>query len=550
MADRDSIQDNDQNMKSTCMENCHSPVIRGVVRSKKATLVLLWSTAIHFYYILSFVNPFNVPYVHIYTTVIFGVLLLLYPLSGWLADVYLTRYRAMFIGLCFVITGSCISTIVRFPYHQIELLGFIIAAIGQAFFEVNAIQFGLDQLETYSTENHKAFIYWFYWTIEIGHFLYGITVCSARQFYDHELGFNIATTIFSIIQIIALIAIGIQVCLWRNKFNQHPTGFHPFKLIFQILNYTRKKRISRHYSAFQYTDNEVATCLDRAKFKYGGPFSTEQVEDVKVFFYLLFILVPLSVVYYTDELYTVSKQFESLSLNDTVDYGKCLLTEVPNWIRSTLAVLLLPIYILFISQALNKITHHSWLLWRLGIGLSFTFVAIIALFGIQLYITLESISNNTYITSYDGSSCYVGDKVNFNWLIIPEFFNSLSYVVVFSTTLEFICAQSPYSIKGFLIGIWFAFQGFDIILLSIQQTFYLDCYFGYYIGKGLIMTGFIILYIYAAKQYRYRKRQDKDVRAILEDYYTIKDEESLEDGNTDNISADDLTYNTLNIMKY
>ena len=93
------------------------------------------------------------------------------------------------------------TTLVRFIYPQLELLGLILVAVGQALFEVNAIQFSLDQLQTYSTENHRSFIYWYYWTMELGHFLYGLTVCGGRAHKDSETSNDIAGAVFSAVQV-------------------------------------------------------------------------------------------------------------------------------------------------------------------------------------------------------------------------------------------------------------------------------------------------------------------------------------------------------------
>ena len=541
--------------RNCCQQSRSYPIphYHGIIQSKKATLVLLWSTAIHWFYILFIVSPLDIKYAHVASNAIFGVLLMLYPLSGWLADVYLTRYRTMYIGLWLVAVGAVITTVVRYTYPQLELLGFIVVAIGQALFEINAIQFGLDQLQTYSTDNHQAFIYWFYFTMEIGHFVYGMCLCGVRTVYDRYTSINATAAAFSIIQTLALAVIAVQACLWKNKFHHHQTGFHPFKQIFQVINYARKKRVSTR-SAFQYTDGEVAGIwLDRAKSKFGGIFTTEQVEDVKVFFYLLFILIPLSVTYYVDESYSVAKQFQDA--NDTINtisYNKCLLTEVSTWPRSAIAIILLPLYIFVISRIIKAITHKYLLLWRMGFGLGIALLSIIAFFAIQLKVTITRINGNNNSTleemmENNYTECYAGDIVNFNWLAIPEILNSLSFVIVFSTTLEFICAQSPHSTKGFLIGLWFSFQGIDRIILSIQQGLQLDCTFGYYIAKGLIMTGFIGLYVFAAKQYRYRKRQDRNTRSILEDYYS---QQEYEDISSNSFKNDILSESDARIMDY
>ena len=333
---------------------------------------------------------------------------------------------------------------------------------------------------------------------------------------------------------------------WRRKFYNHQTGSHPFKLIIQVLNYSRKQRHSSHpISAFQYTDNEAPSCLDRAKYKYGGPFTTEQVEDVKVFFYILLLLVPLSAIYFVDELHTLAYQFISEDeLESKLQYGKCLLVEVPSWVRSALAFFLLPIYIFLISRVTNRFAYHTSLLWRLGIALCLTFAGVMTLFGLQLDTTITKMSN---ITEHLPETCNSTNIINYNWLLVPEVLNGLSYVIIFSSTLEFICAQSPYSTKGFLIGIWFSFQGIDSVILALQRYFELDCYFGYYIAKGFLMIGIVILFLFSARVYRYRQRQDKDTRTIIEEYYNTKGLEDSEDIDYSNNSVNRYSdYSALN----
>jgi len=46
----------------------------------------------------------------------------------------------------------------------------------------------------------------------------------------------------------------------------------------------------RQRSAFTYWEDKIPSRIDLAKSKYGGPFTTEQVEDVKTFFRILVII--------------------------------------------------------------------------------------------------------------------------------------------------------------------------------------------------------------------------------------------------------------------
>ena len=173
---------------TTCPRHCNIPNLHGLIQSKKATLVLIWSAIIHFFYIryIATPSPSNEDYKYypLIGGLLLGLLLILYPFSGWIADVYLTRYWTMFIGQWIVAVGSLLTTLLRFLAPQVELVGLFVAATGQALFEVNAIQFGLDQLQTHSTDNHRYYIYWYYWTMELGHFLFGGFACTGMRTSD------------------------------------------------------------------------------------------------------------------------------------------------------------------------------------------------------------------------------------------------------------------------------------------------------------------------------------------------------------------------------
>ena len=69
----------------------------------------------------------------------------------------------------------------------------------------------------------------------------------------------------------------------------------PYKTVSQINNFARKHRYPLQCSAFTYIDNYIPSRLDFAKERYGGPFTTEQVENVKMFLRILFGVGPLIV---------------------------------------------------------------------------------------------------------------------------------------------------------------------------------------------------------------------------------------------------------------
>ena len=64
---------------------------------------------------------------------------------------------------------------------------------------------------------------------------------------------------------------------------KEPTTQNPFKLVNRVVKYAIKNKHPRCKSAFTYCEDDLPSRIDFSKSKNGGPFTTEQVEDVKTF---------------------------------------------------------------------------------------------------------------------------------------------------------------------------------------------------------------------------------------------------------------------------
>ena len=123
-------------------------------------------------------NSLESPYVLCFQ----GLMFLVYPLLGHLADVYLTRYRTLKCGIIAIVvsllllfaltlTHSLVTNVFNTQFPKSNWLraviiapGVIITIIGLGLFEANAIQFGLDQLLEAPTPKLITFIHWYYWS--------------------------------------------------------------------------------------------------------------------------------------------------------------------------------------------------------------------------------------------------------------------------------------------------------------------------------------------------------------------------------------------------
>ena len=71
-------------------------------------------------------------------------------------------------------------------------------------------------------------------------------------------------------------------CLIKKPIQQNPLN-----LVHKVIKYAIRNKYPRQRSAFTYCEDELPSRIDFGKSKYGGPFTTEQVEDVKTFFRFL-----------------------------------------------------------------------------------------------------------------------------------------------------------------------------------------------------------------------------------------------------------------------
>ena len=84
--------------------------------------------------------------------------------------------------------------------------------------------------------------------------------------------------------------------MFDSKLMKEPTTQNPFKLIYKVIHYAIKHKHPLRRSAFTYCEDELPSRIDFGKSKYGGPFTTEQVEDVKTFLRLLLFTIIGSII--------------------------------------------------------------------------------------------------------------------------------------------------------------------------------------------------------------------------------------------------------------
>ena len=97
-----------------------------------------------------------------------------------------------------------------------------------------------------------------------------------------------------------LLILTVFSCWKRHWFYTESRRHNPYKMIAKVLNFAWKHKYPLQRSAFTYCDNERPSRLDFAKEWFGGPFSTEQVEDVKTLLRMVLVLLAIGPIFSVD----------------------------------------------------------------------------------------------------------------------------------------------------------------------------------------------------------------------------------------------------------
>ena len=86
----------------------------------------------------------------------------------------------------------------------------------------------------------------------------------------------------------------ISFCIAKSRWFVTDTGIgNPYREVARVIGFARRHKVPIQRSAFTYWEDDIPTGLDLGKSKYGRPFKTEQVENVKAFFGIVYILLSL-----------------------------------------------------------------------------------------------------------------------------------------------------------------------------------------------------------------------------------------------------------------
>ena len=398
---------------------------------------------------------------------------------------------------------------------------------GIAGFNANAIPFGIDQLSTGSGDQLSGFITWFIFALftNMGILSFPFS-CPLLANSSHNL----------LLRLLFQAAL-LSVALILDSFCRHwlvmePHTTNPFKLVARVLNYARKNKRPQFRSAFTYQEDIKPSRIEYAKRSYGGPFSTEQVEDVKTFLRIVCVLIPMGA---TLILSTYSNVGFPFSKQNGFGTHSCYAYQT---VTVTLPFLFIFFAIPFYEFIFFPILHNyiPSMLYRVGIGIVFVALSYVA------FLTIDVIGHKTESHRQDGSmnfTCLFDDssphhQLNINplWTMLHGFLIGLGISFQSTAVFEFVFSQSPYNMKGLLMGAIFATTGaFQFLGLVVQFPFYLGytnhlttfppCGSVYTLLLLALTIVCFIVYVLVACRYHKRERgETKRQQDYPEEYYS------------------------------
>ena len=548
---------------------------RGTIcpKSKSVILILIWS---FFAYVLQclFIDPYflisvftqllnrhydvNFIYVIVPVFAYIAVVRLFYPLAGLLADVRYGRYKCVIYSQWSFIGGSLLIgvgiVVGWFLYYLLQnshswsfaifillliffgllvIIGLFLFFVSIVAFNANIIQFGMDQLHDSPTDYLVTYIRWFVLLIHIADLIIKVLL-SFLQYYVVVL-LAVPVTIYIGFYVLFLFSLCVGLYKRRAWFVFDGEVKNPYKLVYRVVSFGLKHKNPIRRSAFTYCEDELPSRLDLGKEKYGGPFTTEQVENVKVFFGILQLLISLGPFLAIERsTYCLLSIFSNhLSPNSTAQSTIMSFHSIDS-IQSLIVLSIFCLYLIFLRPFIHF--YIPGMLKRVKFGMILMITPALCIFILDtIGHTKASRDNNVCFLMQNSGELSLG--ISRLFLLIPLLTGSCGYLCFYIALYEFIYAQSPHSMKGLLIGTFFAVRGtFQLlgVLLFIlpflgwrSSSSFPSCGFVYYLVNILVAIIGFILFARISKNYRYRQRDEPDnVYRYAEEYYEGRDTSS------------------------
>ena len=408
------------------------------ISSKRALLILLWTLLV----VVGCIIPAQIidfSTRHGASVPLFVLVVVSAPLSGWLADAKFGNYKVFRVGavLLFISTVmDCLLLILEelvwenncvLKWTHLCLFGSLFVAGVCACF-VTALPLGLDQMPDASSSRITSYIAWFVYILFYGGFLSHIL-----SYFKNDIKGNI----YLVLALISTFCFGILLVsnfLLRPKWliiDSEPKSPQSLKIIYRVLKFAAKHKAHLNRSALTDWEEDIPSRIDLGKSKYGGPFTTEQVEDVKTIVHLLVVSLPIFIV-------CMSLTFRINGLSFNISEMDSFTSEIANFFAHSFAMhaILTTFAFEFLVYPLAKNKLPNILKRITAVPLIFTLFSLVCFFlKLASYLSYSSETTTSWIVT-----------------VLHNVMSGILLQVLLTAVLEFICVQLPYHMRGLLVS--------------------------------------------------------------------------------------------------
>ena len=345
------------------------------------------------------------------------------PVAGLLMDIKFSRYKAVLCSSYAILMKILMVTVIfvaipLFAYFNPQdfknknttlaisiYSGVIVFLAVYVIFLINAFQFGMDQLHDSPTEDSILFIHWYVWIYYSGTL---ITETALNLLFYDSYNFNyfddlrisgLCTAVMVLFDFLSLISLSLCVVhYWKVCFLLEPAETNPYKLVYKATKFVYQHKVPLRRSAFTYCSEELPSRMDVGKHKYGGPFTTKQVEDVKAFWGILKVVLTIGPAFLLQTvtqsfLPTFAKHSNMFDKNSTNHYqfhieGVARYILISNGLLSPLLVVIcIPLYLCLIRQRIRY--YIPGMLKRIGLAIVVMVLSLVCTFVMDLVVHLK-----------------------------------------------------------------------------------------------------------------------------------------------------------------
>ena len=492
------------------------------IKNKGAILIIVWSflTGSVFHLLRSGYKEKTEDYTS-NTGIILISSTLLYPIGGWLADTHLGRYALIRYSMWIMWIGSLLLTFnevladvsgVYATHLNVKIWIFralcIIMAIALGGFQSNIVQLGIDQLADASSTEITSFITWYTMTF----FMSGVTLHFISDCIENTYN------LLYIRMFTTSLCLSLALCsdyLFQYVLTKEQIIGKPLQIILKVITYMVKSRKFK----YNFTHNEESLSLfDVAKYRYGGPFTAQQVENVRTFLWMLIVIAVFAV---TCGTLIPLEYAQDKVLLKTISWDRC--TDLPKCYEKlsiryfdyifVIVIVLLYEFIMYplFSSCVPRLQLSTTSMFLLG--------TLITIMWTTSLLIIESIAYQ--IGKYHGKCLFTESSklyVDYKWFLLPKSLHGTASLLFILSSFKFVWSQAPSTMKGMMLGFGYSFLGLSALLHTAIASLFifqkpvtvswdhikLTCGIWYFLMEGLITLMAMVLISVIVQIYKKR----------------------------------------------